>query len=186
MHVTPDQTRVQQVFAALAHDMSFQESRRLAEAGIPVVEMLQALSMCPDILEGFAGFGKGLYPGGQLPRDLKERVILKASLINACQFCANSHISIMKQLGISQDPVAHLDEIAAQSPKDKLVLEFTEIVTRDSNRVTPDMMAQLKTFFTEPEIVELTFLIGFINMLNRFNNALGVRYGDDYEGVVKQ
>jgi hypothetical protein len=38
----------------------------------------------------------------------------------------------------------------------------------------------LKQLFLEPEIVELTFLIGFINMLNLFNNCLQVRYHDDY------
>ena len=33
---------------------------------------------------------------------------------------------------------------------------------------------------SDAEIVELTFLIGFINMLNMFNNALEVRYHGEY------
>jgi hypothetical protein len=31
--------------------------------------------------------------------------------------------------------------------------------------------------------VELTFLNGFINMLNWFNNALGVQYHREFEGI---
>jgi len=34
--------------------------------------------------------------------------------------------------------------------------------------------------FSEAEYVELSFLIGFINMLNLFNNLLDVRYNGEY------
>lgn len=181
MHISPDQNQVKAVFSDLAADSSFQESRKLADAGFPVVEMLQAMAIQPALLKAFAGFGDVIYPGGLLPRDLKERVILKASLLNSCQFCAGSHIDLMRSLGISDDPVKHLEEVAQSSLRDKAVLEYTEIVTKDSNRVTQTQINNLKTWFSDPEIVELTFLIGFINMLNRFNNALGVRYKGDYE-----
>ena len=39
---------------------------------------------------------------------------------------------------------------------------------------------ELHEHFTDPELVELTFLIGYINMLKLFNNALGVRYNGEY------
>jgi hypothetical protein len=32
--------------------------------------------------------------------------------------------------------------------------------------------------------VELTFLIGYINMLNMFNNCLQVRYHGDYAAIA--
>lgn len=185
MRVTPDQVQVNQAFSRVSADSSFGESRRLSEAGLPVAEMLQAIAMRPEILEAFAGFGKAVYPGGILSRELKECVILKASLMNSCQFCANSHIAMMQQLKISQDPIKYLADMEKTSERHRVTLEYTEVVTRDSNRVTPELFERLRQEFTEPEIVELTFLIGFINMLNRFNNALGVRYGNDYEGIVQ-
>ena len=42
------------------------------------------------------------------------------------------------------------------------------------------LAAELKEQFTDPELVELSFLIGYITMLNLFNNLLGVRYHGDY------
>ena len=39
--------------------------------------------------------------------------------------------------------------------------------------------------FTDPELVELTFLIGYITMLNLFNNLLGVRYHGEY-GALRE
>ena len=51
---------------------------------------------------------------------------------------------------------------------------------RDSNAIPPRLEADLAARFNDPELVELTFLIGYINMLNLFNNALGVRYHGEY------
>jgi hypothetical protein len=41
-------------------------------------------------------------------------------------------------------------------------------------------MAELSTQFSDPELVELSFLIGYINMLNLFNNCLEVSYNGEY------
>jgi alkylhydroperoxidase family enzyme len=50
----------------------------------------------------------------------------------------------------------------------------------DSNNIPLDLSRQLAELFTDPEVVELSFLIGFINMLNLFNNLLEVRYSGEY------
>lgn len=181
MRITIDPELVKKSFDAVKADQSLAESRKLQEKGMPVVEMLQAMAMRPEILAAFSTFGAGVYPGGLIDRALKEKVILKASLLNECQFCANSHISLMRQLGISDNPVVAVENLALLSPREKVALEYTEVVTRDSNRVTDQLFTDLRAYFNDPEIVELTFLIGFINMLNRFNNALGIRYDGDYE-----
>jgi alkylhydroperoxidase family enzyme len=49
--------------------------------------------------------------------------------------------------------------------------------------VPDSLFQQLKSNFSEAEIVELTFLVGFINMLNIFNNCLQVRYEGEYAGL---
>lgn len=181
MRIKIDPELVRQSFDAVKADSSLAESRRLHEQGLPIVEMLQAMAMRPEILASFATFGQAVYPGGLLERTLKEKVILKASLLNECQFCAQSHISLIRHLGISPEPVVSIEDRTSQSPRETVALAYTEVVTRDSNRVADELFAELKQHFTEPEIVELTFLIGFINMLNRFNNALGIRYHGEYE-----
>ncbi len=181
MRITIDPEIVKKSFDAVKADSSLAESRRLQDRGFPVVEMLQALAMRPELLASFSTFGSSVYPGGILDRVLKEKVILKASLMNECQFCASSHISLMRQLGISDDPVVAVENLDLLSPREKAALAYTEVVTRDSNRVSDILFAEIKQHFSDPEIVELTFLIGFINMLNRFNNALGIRYKGDYD-----
>jgi alkylhydroperoxidase family enzyme len=85
----------------------------------------------------------------------------------------------MQKLEVSTD----LSGDTGHSPKEHLALRFAEFVTRDSNRVPDEFFIKLKTAFTGSEIVELTFLIGFITMLNRFNNALQIQYHGEFKDV---
>jgi 4-carboxymuconolactone decarboxylase len=118
-----------------------------------------------------------------LERPVKELVILESSRANACHFCTNSHVALIRRLGIAPEPLSALDDPGGRTERERLALEYTRAAMRDSNRVPDELFARLKQRFTEPEIVELTFLIGFINMLNLFNNCLEVRYHDDYASL---
>ena len=183
MRVTVSPEHVRAAFGAVADDPSFAESRGLAEGGRLPVEMLQAMSLRPELLRAFAGFGDALYPGGLLERPVKELVILESSRANACQFCTESHVALARRLGIAAEPLDALDDPAGRTERERLALEYTRAAMRDSNRVPDELFERLRGRFTEPEIVELTFLIGFINMLNLFNNCLQVRYDDDYASL---
>ena len=182
--VTDEQIRV--AFEAVRHDGTVEESRALYEQGHRPTEMVQAMALRPEILRAFGQFGSCVYPGGRLEQRLKELVIVEASRLNGCQFCRDSHVAVMKMLRMSGDPLADLDRLDALPPREQLAVEYTREVTRDANRVPDGLFTALHEVFTEPEIVELTFLIGFINMLNLFNNALRVTYRGEYEGLASQ
>lgn len=181
MRVHVDPTRVKEVFGKLKDRPAFAESGRLLEAGKLPVEMLQAMTLRPEILNAFAATGEGVYPGGLLERPLKEKVILKASIDNDCQFCRDSHRALMGQLGIPQAHIDDLESPAHLTARERLALQYTAAVMQDSNRVGDALFAQLQGPFTDPEIVELTFLIGFINLLNWFNNALQITFHQEYQ-----
>ena len=51
---------------------------------------------------------------------------------------------------------------------------------RESNDIPSSLAAAVKERFSDPELVELSFLIGFINMFNLFKNLLEVRYNGEY------
>ena len=138
--------------------------------------MLQAMSMSPNVLQAFAGF-ESVYPRGGLERGIMENVILRVSQMHACQFCINSHLDIMHSLAIGAD-------LQQLSDREALAVEYAESVTRDSNRVPDSLFARLKGQFSDAETVELTFLIGLITLLNRFNNALGVRDNGELKQTV--
>ena len=182
--VTPEQVRA--AFEAVKDDPSFDESRGLWERGQAPVEMIQAMCLRPEILRAFAGFGGAVYPGGILERRVKELVIIAASQRNDCQFCTDSHCDLVELAGIVDEPLTVLDDPASMSERERLGVAYTRAVMADSNTIPDELAAQLKEQFSDPELVELTFLVGYINMLNLFNNALGVRYRGEYQLLKAQ
>ena len=176
--VSPD--RIQAAFEAVKDDPSFDESRGLWERGQPPVEMIQAMCLRPEILQAFAGFGNCVYPGGLLERRVKELVIITASVANECQFCTESHCDLVDIADIVSDPLVAIDHPEALLPREQFAIEYTRAAMTASNAIPEPLARQLHDHFSDPEIVELTFLIGYINMLNLFNNCLQVRYAGEY------
>jgi alkylhydroperoxidase family enzyme len=176
--VTPEQ--IKSAFEAVKDDPSFDESRGLWERGRPPVEMIQAMCLRPEILRAFAGFGNCVYPGGLLERRVKELVIITASKSNECQFCTDSHCDLVDIADIVKDPLFAVEHPDSLVPRERLAVEYTRAVMATSNAIPEPLAQQLHEQFTDPELVELTFLIGFINMLNLFNNGLQVRYNGEY------
>ena len=180
MRVTVSQEQIQSAFEAVKDDPSFDESRGLWERGRPPVEMIQAMCLRPEILQAFAGFGNSVYPGGLLERRVKELVIITASKANECQFCTFSHCDLVDIADIVKDPLVVIEHTDLLAPRERVAIEYTRAAMVDSNAIPEPLAQQLHDLFTDPELVELTFLIGYINMLNLFNNCLGVRYNGEY------
>ena len=83
-------------------------------------------------------------------------------------------------MGMSDAPLDLLDDPSQQTERQRRALTYTRAVMDDSNRIPETVYESLRECFSEPEIVELTLMVGFINMLNLFNNSLGVRYYGEY------
>jgi AhpD family alkylhydroperoxidase len=176
MRVSATREQIMDAMDLIKDDPNFALTRqRVAEGKMPI-EMFQAMSLRPEILRLMSAVSQGVYPGGLLERSVQEAVILESSRRNACQFCTASHTRSMQMMGIADDPIAFIDNPDAQSERERLALAYTRAAMEDSNRVPDSLFAELKQAFTEPEIVELTFLIGFINLLNLFNNCLQVTF----------
>jgi alkylhydroperoxidase family enzyme len=180
MRVTVSPEQIKSAFEAVKDDPSFDESRGLWERGRPPVEMIQAMCLRPEILRGFAGFGNSVYPGGMLERRVNELVIITASKTNECQFCTNSHCDLVDIADIVANPLVVIEHTESLAPRERLAIAYTRAAMADSNAIPEPLVQQLHEHFSDPEMVELTFLIGYINMLNLFNNCLQVRYNGEY------
>lgn len=186
MRITISDQQLEQAFELVKDDPAFAESAEAMKNGKQPGEMLQALALRPELLQSFTAISAAHYPGGIVERDLKELVILESSRTNACQFCTCAHVAFAKMMNIDDDPIALLDQPKHQTERQQLALEYTRAAMADSNRVPDELFDRLKQKFTDAEIVEITFLIGFINCLNMFNNLLRVTYHGEYEDQVAQ
>jgi alkylhydroperoxidase family enzyme len=56
--------------------------------------------------------------------------------------------------------------------KDKTTLHFVQLVTRAAPSVRENILEELRRYYDEKQIVELTLIICLANFTNRFNDAL--------------
>ena len=69
----------------------------------------------------------------------------------------------------------HLDQHAHEfSPRELAALRFAELMTTDARGVTEEVWAALQDAFSDEEIIELAAVIGVMNDLNRFADALKI------------
>jgi AhpD family alkylhydroperoxidase len=116
--------------------------------------------------------------GSPLPPSLRSLLTVRVSQINHCAFCIDINSSTLMKRGVSLEKIESLENWRHNPLFDdleKAALEFTEAVTFPDREITDGLMARLKQYFDEDEIVELTALIAFQNLSSKFNSALNVR-----------
>ena len=155
-------------------DMAALYDKAFAQRG-NVPNMFRVMAHRPEIFATMqAHFGAVLSTGTVLTK-LKELIIVRTSQVNATPYCLASHTILARNLGWTDDQLSHLAEWSMRedfTPAEKAALRLAETVTRDAHAVSDQQFAELRTFYSEGEIVELLCAIGLFNYFNRFNNAL--------------
>jgi uncharacterized peroxidase-related enzyme len=140
-----------------------------------VPNMFRAMAHRPEIFTTMQAHFAAVLNTGTVSTKLKELIIVRTSQINDTPYCLASHTILARNLGWSDDQLAHLDDWRARSdftPAEKAALHLAETVTRNANSVSDEQFAELRGYYSEGEIVELLCAIGLFNYFNRFNNAL--------------
>ena len=140
-----------------------------------VPNMFRVMAHRPEIFATMQAHFAAVLNSGTVPSKLKELIIVRTSQLNETRYCLASHTILARGLGWSDDQLAHLADWSQRddfSPAEKAALRLAETVTRDAHAVTDEQFAELRSFYSEGEIVELLCAIGLFNYFNRFNNAL--------------
>jgi uncharacterized peroxidase-related enzyme len=139
------------------------------------VPFFGAMARVPDAFAAFMPFYSAVIERGTVERKYKELAYLKASLINGCEYCFRAHSASGKKNGVTDvqlQGLAFFHRSPAFDAKEKAVLLYSERVTRGAAGIRPNALEELKQYFNEDQIVELTLAIAMANFTNRFNDAL--------------
>lgn len=112
-----------------------------------------------------------------LEHSILHLVKLRASQINGCAYCIHMHTTDMRKEGESEMRLYMLNawrESSLYTPRERAALAWTEALTLLPQTGAPDADYDLiKAEFTEAEQVNLTLMVGAINVWNRL--AVGMR-----------
>ncbi len=140
-------------------------------------ERLLPIDVAPDGYQALRAVEVYLARCG-LPKRLIELVKFRASQINGCAYCLDVHSKDARKAGESEQRLYMLHawrESPHYSPPERAALAWTEALTNIAETRAPDAdYAALREHFSDKEIVDLTYLVGMINLWNRL--ATGMRY----------
>jgi AhpD family alkylhydroperoxidase len=132
------------------------------------------IKLNPELFTTLAEFNKLLHEGS-IEESIRDLVKLRASQINGCSFCVDTHV---KQSVIRGERALRLHHLAVWrestlfSPRERAALAWTEALTTLSPQGVPDeVVERVRTQLSETELTELTYEIMTINAWNRVNVA---------------
>jgi AhpD family alkylhydroperoxidase len=106
-----------------------------------------------------------------LEESLLNLVNLRASQINGCAFCLDMHWKDARVAGETEQRLYGLNawrETSYYTERERAALSLTEAVTRIADSHVPDeLYDDVKSHFSEEELVNLTLAITTINSWNR-------------------
>lgn len=149
--------------------------------------MEKQFGMVPNLFATIAHYPKALRPimemyqaiakESTIEPKLQELANLEVSRINRCHYCLTHHSQMAKLSGLTEEQTETLKAgkpLKIFSDKENAVIEYARQVTLDAENVPEELFNRMKSHFSDSEIVNLTLIIGLMNVFNRFNGALGV------------
>src|SRR5882672_8091892 len=128
----------------------------------------------PNALHAMYALEKHLKASG-LEESLLHLIKLRASQINGCAYCIDMHWKDLRAIGEDEQRLYSLDawrECPFYTDRERAALAWTEAVTLITDGHVPDAVyEEVRPYFSEKEIADLTFAIATINAWNRLSIA---------------
>lgn len=133
----------------------------------------------PEIYKTLVTYDAQIYSDSTLDKQLIELVKVRVSQLNGCAFCIDTHTQHALKLGIASRKLFLLDAWqeapSVFTDKERSALCWAEALTFIKDVGAKDeYFESLKAHFTDKEVVDLTYLVGLVNVWNRL--AIGMAY----------
>jgi AhpD family alkylhydroperoxidase len=121
-------------------------------------------------------FAGALMPGGKLPREETELVILRVAHNTGCDYEWGHHERLGRRAGLSDEEIARVREASGApgwSERRALLLRAADAMHADG-KIGDGLWGQLSQVLDEVRLIELCMLIGHYEMLAMTLNTLQV------------
>lgn len=119
---------------------------------------------CPEQALGLMGFGGALKRNRTLPDRLVELVRLRVAFFNQCRSCMAIRYADAVADGVTEGLVCSLErpqEAENLSAAEKAAIRYGELMATDHLAIDDAVYAELRTHFSEAQIVELGMTVAF-------------------------
>lgn len=166
----------------LPADIDDPECREWLETAIaegkPGPEFQAIRAHSPGVMRSFTESRRWVYHEGALEFELKELVRAYIALSGECAYCSNQGVA--RQLNADNEQRAALltyHTSGTYTPRQQLAFRFADVIMWSPELADDDLWRDLHDEFSEEEIVELGYWIGFTFGGQRFLKTLASSQG---------
>lgn len=147
-------------------------------AGKPGPEFQAIRAHAPGVMRSFTQSRAWIYHDGELEFELKELLRAYIALSGDCTYCSNQGVARdINQDARKKDELFNYASSGRYTPRQKLALRYADAIMWSPESADDPMWAELRAEFTEPELVELGYWIGFTFGGQRWLKTLGSTQG---------
>lgn len=146
-------------------------------------------ALVPECLE-HAVQGFAFYRSSKRKLDpvLRELGQTRAGWVKGSQFVFSQHCKSLRGLNVREDKiraVAHWQVASCFDERERAVLAYTDCLTTQNGRTPDAVFETLKTFLSDEEILELTYITCLYDMHAVMCRALKLEFDDRDEPIVE-
>ncbi len=158
--------------------------RRFSSDYGPFINQARVFAHRPPALKNIMGLLLDLAEEQILPKRSLEIALVVVSKINECTYCVAHHTPRLVDQGLTLESVENIlaDQVPGFDALDHLVRDYAVQVTNKPQYMRDQIFDDLKSHFSEEQIVELTLRISLCGFFNRFNDAMQIGMED---GVIE-
>ena len=147
--------------------------------GKPGPEFQAIRAHAPGVMRSFTMSRQWLYHEGTLDFELKELLRAYIALAGECTYCSNQGVA--RDIRADRPQLDHLFNYQTSdryTPRQKLALRYADAIMWDPSQADDGMWQELTAEFSEPELVELGYWIGFTYGGQRWLKTLAAAQGE--------
>jgi uncharacterized peroxidase-related enzyme len=130
----------------------------------------------PKLLEAFSQLSQAIHdPANKTSQQIRTLVGLVASRSAGCQYCMAHTGESAHKANVEDQKIAAITDFESSplfDPVERATLRFAQRAAAVPNAVTDEDFAELRTYYSNEEIVEIMAVIAFYGLLNRWNDSL--------------
>lgn len=144
-------------------------------------------AQAPDVL-AHAQAGFALMRTLHIPAAQRELALLRAGYARGSQFVYSQHCKGARHAGLSEEKIAAVAAWSVSdlySAEERAILAYVDALVLEGGRVSETLFEQLRTFFTDEALLELTYAVCTYDLHATISKALRLEYDDVPERLME-
>ncbi len=146
-------------------------------------------ALSPDIFQhAVDGFAVYRHPDRKIDPVLRELGQTRAGWVKGSQFVFSQHCKSLRGLGVADDKIAavpHWQVSDLFDDKERAVLAYADCLSQAGGRTPKAVFDALKTFWSDEEIFEFTYITCLYDMHAVITRALRMEFDNREEPIVE-